>query len=823
MTFKLFEKRLLIILLAAALILSSLSLFAFADDTSGEPETTATPETSPEPETTTDPESTGTPETSTPEETTGEPERQALSFTVDYGTGRHEYYEGESFSAEGYTITVLYSDFSHEPADPATISFSPAGPLTPDVTGVTFSCTLVSGTSVTKGITVTPATGIEVQGSCKDVYRAGAEAFDPTGLELYVKFADNTLSADKIPLNVATFTPGIDAPIPSGTENVTVSYLFNGKEISSQIPVTVKSPVSITVVSGPAKLWEGFPLSLTTADFTVTAGFEGEEGEIPVTNFTIEDLGAPITHDAEGKMKIGITLENLAAEFETDVEPLNLTKLRVNGPKTDYYIGDVPSLDGVSVVAEWTDGRCEDVTAYLSTDIPAVYMPGEVMHAAFGLQNVPLDEVAVFHTATLTLLRQPDKTDYNEGEIFDKTGLIAVVTYDDGTHQQNLTAEEITVANTSPLASSDSYVKISWNGIEAEIGIRVFTSRKIKSISIKTNPDKIRYIEGEKLDLTGIVIRIEYDDGESEDLTDLDKVTTDPDLDTPLAANGRPITLRYSLSPTLYYETVIRDITVSKSNITAIAVTTQPSKTQYSEGDEFMPTGIVVSAIYDNGKMAELPATAYEFSGNELVENRFILREGGTRYKQVSIIVKYLNTSCVLTVDVLPKSVRSLTAAEAPARTEYRSGDFFDPTGLVIRAEFADGTSFDLPEDYYIIDPVRPLADGDRTVTVSFRDALLSIPVTVLPSQTETTTDETTAEDPGTSDAGEETVTAPEDTSTGTAAPSPVTTTPETSAQSGSSGGCRKINTVMLLWIIIIIIIAAALIGLIVYYRRNFT
>jgi len=811
MRFTLFEKRLLIIFTAAVLILSSLTLFALADDTSGEPETSVEPETS------TEPESSGT------DETTGGPERQALSFTVDYGTGRRDYYEGEAFSSDGYTVTVFYSDFTQEPADPSTVSFSPAGPLTADVTGITFTCTLLPETTVRKNVTVIPASGIEVQGSCKNVYRAGAEAFDPTGLELYVKFADNSLSADKIPLNVAAFTPCTDAPIPSGTENVTVSYLFNGREISAQIPVTVKNPVSITVVSGPAKLWEGFPLTLTAADFTVTAGFEGEEGEVPVTNFTVEDVGSPVAPDAEGKMKIGITLENLAAEFETDVVPLDLTKLRVTGTKRDYYIGDVPTLEGVSVVAEWTDGRCEDVTAYLSTDIPAVYMPGEVMHAAFGLQNVPLDQVAVFHTATLTLLKQPEKTDYNEGETFDKTGLIAVVTYDDGTHQQNLTADEVTVLGTSPLASSDSYVKISWNGIEAEVGIRVFTARKIKSISIKTNPDKIRYIEGEKLDLTGIVIRIEYDDGQSEDLTDLEKVTTDPDADTPLAANGRPVTLRYSLSPTLYYETVIRDITVSKSNITAIAVTAQPTKTQYNEGDEFMPTGIVVSAIYDNGKMTELPATAYEFSGSELVENRFILREGGTKYKHVSIIIKYLNTSCVLTVDVLPKSVRSLTAAVAPTRTEYRSGEFFDPAGLVIRAEFADGTSFDLPEDFYIIDPVRPLADGDRTVTVSFREALLSIPVTVLPAQTETSAEETTADNPGTEDPGDVTGTEPEDTAGRTLPPAPVTTSPETSSQSGSSGGCQKINTVMLLWIIIIIIIAAALIGLIVYYRRNFT
>ena len=79
--------------------------------------------------------------------------------------------------------------------------------------------------------------------------------------------------------------------------------------------------------------------------------------------------------------------------------------------------------------------------------------------------------------------------------------------------------------------------------------------------------------------------------------------------------------------------------------------------------------------------------------------------------------------------------VVGLTAQYENVKTEYFVGDTFDPTGLVVTAEFADGKKLDVTN--YTLEP-SVLAADTSAVTVSYKNASTEIPVTVtMPAATE--------------------------------------------------------------------------------------
>ena len=70
---------------------------------------------------------------------------------------------------------------------------------------------------------------------------------------------------------------------------------------------------------------------------------------------------------------------------------------------------------------------------------------------------------------------------------------------------------------------------------------------------------------------------------------------------------------------------VLHELEVLKvvKKVERIEITTQPAKTEYMAGDKFDPTGMVVTAVYEDGTTAVLPETGYTiFHGENLQRER---------------------------------------------------------------------------------------------------------------------------------------------------------------------------------------------------------
>lgn len=68
------------------------------------------------------------------------------------------------------------------------------------------------------------------------------------------------------------------------------------------------------------------------------------------------------------------------------------------------------------------------------------------------------------------------------------------------------------------------------------------------------------------------------------------------------------------------------------------------------------------------------------------------------------------------------KTVESIEITTPPTKTEYKAGEDFDPTGMVVTAHYTDGTTADLTRDQYVIFYGDKLTKGQETVTIQYDD-----------------------------------------------------------------------------------------------------
>jgi len=124
--------------------------------------------------------------------------------------------------------------------------------------------------------------------------------------------------------------------------------------------------------------------------------------------------------------------------------------------------------------------------------------------------------------------------------------------------------------------------------------------------------------------------------------------------------------------------------------LTGIEITTNPSKTEYIDGEEFSTAGMVVTASYDDGSTA--PVTDYTVSPE-------VMTMGVTE-----VTVSYGGYSDTVAVTVEANTLKSIAITTLPTKTVYTVGDVADWTGMVVTATYKRNNT-------------RELAVGEYTVT----------------------------------------------------------------------------------------------------------
>lgn len=80
------------------------------------------------------------------------------------------------------------------------------------------------------------------------------------------------------------------------------------------------------------------------------------------------------------------------------------------------------------------------------------------------------------------------------------------------------------------------------------------------------------------------------------------------------------------------------------------------------------------------------------------------------------------------------KTVTSLTVSSAPTKTVYTEGESFSTDGLVVKANFNDGTSSTITD--YTYSPSGALSYGTNKITISYGEKTIDVPITVIRGDT---------------------------------------------------------------------------------------
>ena len=302
---------------------------------------------------------------------------------------------------------------------------------------------------------------------------------------------------------------------------------------------------------------------------------------------------------------------------------------------------------------------------------------------------------------SLAVTTPPTKTVYEAGDSFDKTGMVVTVTYDDES------TREVTNYNCSPvvLSINDTYVTISYREMMTTVTTTqpVTVKNLLKKIQIITPPTETAYEIGDTIDLTGMVVYAFYSDGTSHEISNY---TYSPHVVS--SASDTEVTITYTEDGIT--KTAIQDITVGNTpNLVNIAVSVPPTKVIYKAGEYFDPSGMVVTATFDNGTTKNVSGYTYSPTrtlqqGDSVITISYT-KKGITKTTTQNITVVYLT---------------SIAITNPPTYTSYYDDEIFNTAGMEVTAYYSDSTSAVITT--YSVSPSGALPYGTTSVTISYSE-----------------------------------------------------------------------------------------------------
>lgn len=241
---------------------------------------------------------------------------------------------------------------------------------------------------------------------------------------------------------------------------------------------------------------------------------------------------------------------------------------------------------------------------------------------------------------------------------------------------------------------------------------------------LQAHTAKTQYLVGEPLDLsTWSVTAVVYGSEETVLLAPDDYILTGYDSSSP---GVKTVTVHYKGAEASL------DIAVIKLDVLAMETRYYPARTVYYAEDTFDPAGLMVMGQYNNGNYTEIGADKYTFSitGATVTGNVYAFHTPGVQ----TVTVISTETPAVSTsFEVLVKAdaLTGLTIAREPARTAYFLGDTLDLDGLIVYAQYGDGSRVRLTEGEYAVSTPDMSSPGVHEVVLTFRGQEVRYSITV--------------------------------------------------------------------------------------------
>ena len=321
------------------------------------------------------------------------------------------------------------------------------------------------------------------------------------------------------------------------------------------------------------------------------------------------------------------------------------------------------------------------------------------------------------------------KDTYAVGEKFSPAGLKFTVTYDDSSTEVIKYSAAGLKFRTTPFEIGDVGTGVEVNYSYTKNGVSVscaasdtikVTVYKLDSISITFLPGKDYYLVGEKFNPNLMVVTAHYDPSSIPDRVIVNNYKYSPTTaftEDDALKGTVDITVSYSEGGITVYDTA--SVTVKINKPTSLDIEAQPKKTAYSVGQKLDPAGMVVVATFDDGSKKTVTPTYdknYVFTEEDAIN--------GTKDFLLSYTSGGITVTATLTVEVVELS--SITLTQKPHKLSYRCGETFDPSGMIITANYSNGKEKVVKD--YTISQVGPFTAADfaagdtKTIYVNYSE-----------------------------------------------------------------------------------------------------
>ena len=515
---------------------------------------------------------------------------------------RSSYKVGEAIRYYDIGIIAYYSDNSTEDVS-GKCTFSPAAgkafdPATDTTVTVSYTEDSVVKTQIFN-LTAIILSSIEmITQPSKTSYMTG-DVISYSGIRINASYSNESIS------NVTskcTFSPVAGKAFdPTTDTTVTVSYTEGEITRTLTFPLVAKNFNSLLVTTLPTKISYKAGEVISYDGIIVTASYsDGSTSD--VSNKCTFSPVAGKTFDPRTDVNVSVSYveNNITHNCTFTLAETTLTELTVKPARTSFKSGEAIRYLGTVIKAVYSDNSTEDVTSKCTfspaagkafnpatdTTVTVNYTEGDITQT-FSLTETVLTDITIVH--------QPKKKEYREGDVISYNGLAIRASYSDSSTK--IVTNECVISPVEGKAfdpNTDTTVTITYT----DDGVTKSQSLGLKfiffSLDIANPPTKTSYTYGEAIDYSGLAV-IAVTQSEISDVTNSCIITPaegkafDPDTDT---------TMNIVYTENDVTQSIIQQLTFVAP--VSIAVTSQPNKTTYMMKETIDYTGLVVTATYSD-------------------------------------------------------------------------------------------------------------------------------------------------------------------------------------------------------------------------------
>jgi len=452
-----------------------------------------------------------------------------------------------------------------------------------------------------------------------------------------------------------------------------------GNGIGSNKPIpneTVGTYIqSISIKTKPNKTDYYVGEKLDTTGLTLTAHYGDGTQKAITSGFTCQMSKINVG----GQTIVTVTYEGKMTTFAIQVLQNEVTRISVSTlpNQLEYYVGEKMDTTGLTLTAHYSDGTTKNITSGFSCQPSVLSSVGQTMvTVTYEGQKTTFPVQVLANEATrITVKTLPNKTEYYVGDTLNTTGLTLTAHYSNGTTKT--ISSGFTCQPSVLNAEGITTVTVTYEGQKVTFGVRVLPVT-VTSISIHTLPAKRTYFVGDTLDIGGLMLNVNYNDGTAQTITS--GFTCDPQvLDK---AGTKTITVHYG------GQTAQFTVDVSAVSVSSISIKSKPSKTTYYAGDMLSTSGLKLTVSYNDGTTKTI-SSGFSCSPTTL-------NTAGTQ----TITVSYGGKSAKFTVDVNAVVVSSIAINTLPTKTSYYIGDTLSTSGMMINVTYNNGTTKTISSGY---------------------------------------------------------------------------------------------------------------------------